>query len=124
MKPLLLILVLLASAASGFAQAPAAVERELLGYLDNMRKFGSYNSGYDGDKLEKNSDALKKALLKYGKRADILAFPFTKFSDHAYVVTSRDKRLRIYSWDLESGGTMHDFDNVFQYKAKSGKIYT
>ncbi len=124
MKSILLILILLASAAAGFAQAPAAVERELLGYLDNMRKFGSYNSAYDEGKLEKNSDSLKKALLKYGKRADILAYSFAKFSDHAYVVTSRDKHLRIYSWDLESGGTMHNYDNVFQYKAKSGKIYT
>jgi hypothetical protein len=124
MKPILLLLIVLSAAGSVLAQAPAAVDRELVGYLENMRKFGSYNGSYDGDKLEKNSDSLKKALLKYGKRVDILAYAFPKLGDRAYVVTSRDKRLRIYSWDTESGGTMHNFDNVFQYQGKSGKVYT
>ena len=54
----------------------------------------------------------------------MLAYKFPKLSDKMYVATSRDGRFRIYSWDLSDGGTMHNFDNVFQYKGKSGKVYT
>lgn len=121
MKVLFLLLVFLPVAA--FAQTPAAVEREMIGYLNNISKYGNYAGAFDGDKLDANNTSLKSALLKYGKRADILAYPFSKLNDKMYVVTSRDGRFRVYSWDLESGGTMHDFDNVFQYQAKSGKVY-
>jgi hypothetical protein len=30
--------------------------------------------------------------------------------------------LRVYSWDLESGGTMHDYDLLIQYRGASGNV--
>jgi hypothetical protein len=33
------------------------------------------------------------------------------------IATSADGLFRIYSWDTWTGGTMHFFDNVYQYKA-------
>lgn len=124
MRTVSIILISLLFAMAASAQAPVAVERELIGYLDNITKYGNYGGEFDGDKLDKNNTALKNALIKYGKRADILAYKFAKLDNKMDIATSRDGRLRIYSWDLEDGGTMHDFDNVFQYKGKSGKIYT
>jgi hypothetical protein len=40
------------------------------------------------------------------------------------VATSRDGKLRIYSWDLETGGTMHDFECVYQFQGDSGGVRT
>jgi len=120
----LALIVILFSAAAASAQTPAAIEKELVGYLNTISKYGNYAGAYDGDKLDAANTSLKNALIKYGKRADTLAFPFSKLDNKMYVTTSRDGRFRVYSWDLEDGGTMHDFDNVFQYKGKSGKVYT
>ena len=111
-------------AGTAFTQTPAAVERELAGYLANISKYGNYGGGYDEERLRNNNDDLRAKLIKHGKRADILKFAFPGLKDKMYVTTSKDGRFRIYSWDLESGGTMRDFDSVFQYKGNSGKIYT
>lgn len=39
------------------------------------------------------------------------------------IVTSSDGHLRIYSWDTWLGGTMKDFNNIFQFKS-GDKIHT
>ena len=38
-----------------------------------------------------------------------------------FVATSADGKLRVYSW-TSNWGTMHDFDSVYQYRGKSGKV--
>lgn len=39
-----------------------------------------------------------------------------------YVAESSDRKLRVYSWDKWTGGTMHFFDTTAQYKTASGKV--
>ncbi|HEU5165539.1 MAG TPA: hypothetical protein VFU29_08380, partial [Chitinophagaceae bacterium] len=39
------------------------------------------------------------------------------------IATSEDSLFRIYSWDTWAGGTMHFFNNVFQYNY-NGKVIT
>lgn len=124
MKPIILTIIVLIMSAGLFGQTPAAVERELIGHLNNVSKYGSYFGGYDAQKLETANSGIKSALTKYGKRADILAYKFPNLGNKMYVATSPDRNLRIYSWDHQDGGTMHNYDNVFQYKAKNGKVYT
>src|SRR6476469_4167218 len=87
-----------------------------------MAKYGSYAGAYDADKLSKNSELIKSTLVKNGSRPDILRYGFPKLKDKMDIATSRDGRFRVYSWDLEDGGTMHDFDHVVQYIGKSGKV--
>ena len=36
------------------------------------------------------------------------------------IEASNDRRLKVYSWDTLSGGTMHFYENVYQYRAASG----
>ena len=115
-------ILFLASAA--ITQTPASVEREMLGYLDQINKYGTYGGAYESQKVEKGNSDLKKSLVSYAKRADILTYRFRKLIGKMYVATSRDGRLRIYSWDTNTGGTMHDFENVYQYRGKSGKVYS
>ncbi|HCA59926.1 MAG TPA: hypothetical protein DEP46_18320 [Blastocatellia bacterium] len=106
------------------AQTPEAIERELIVHLADISRFGNYGGGYDGDKLSAANDALRQKLMRFGTRADVLAYGFTGLNDEMYVATSKDGRLRIYSWDMQTGGTMRDFAAVFQFKGKSGKVIT
>ena len=41
-----------------------------------------------------------------------------------YIATSPDMKFRIYSWDTLTGGTMHFFDNVYQYLGRDGKVHS
>ena len=40
-----------------------------------------------------------------------------------FITTSNDGNFRIYSWDTFTGGTMHFFKNIYQWKL-NGKVFT
>jgi hypothetical protein len=105
------------------AQTLPVIERELIGRLDNISKFGTYGGNFD-DKVYAENKAFKTALLTYGRRSDVMRYLFPKLKEKMQITTSRDGKLRIYSWDQETGGTMHDHDSVFQYRGTSGKVLT
>lgn len=109
---------------SANGQTPEAIEKELLGHLADISRFGNYGGDYDEDKLSAANDSLRQKLMRYGTHADVLAYGFKGLNDEMYVATSKDGRLRIYSWDMQTGGTMRDFAAVFQFKGKSGKVIT
>jgi hypothetical protein len=121
MKLAFLILLFAASIA---AQTPSVIEAELLGYLDTMSKSGSYGGEYDEEKLNAATTAFKQKLMKYAVRGDVLKYPFPKLKETMFIATSKDGKFRIYSWDLESGGTMHDYDRVIQFVGSGGKVIT
>ena len=115
------VLLFLLIATRVAAQSPAAIETELLGYLTTMAESGTYSGEYDEEKLEPATDALKKKLMHYATRADVLKYGFPRLKDEMFIATSRDGRLRVYSWDLQTGGTMPEYDQVIQYVGASGK---
>lgn len=48
---------------------------------------------------------------------ETLTYPFDSLrTDKIDVVTSKDNLFRIYSWDTWTGGSMHSFENIIQYK--------
>jgi len=111
----------------GIAQTPQTVEKQMIEQVDIIGKYGTYSGSYSDDDGAKNTaanEALTKLLVKYGKRADILAYTFPRLNKKIRIVTSRDGRFRIYSWDTETGGTLHDYSSVLQYKGASGRVYT
>jgi len=57
---------------------------------------------------------LLEALNKYH---ELLDYDF-KFLDKP--VTSPNKKLSAYSWDTQMGGTMRDYQTIFQYQVKDG----
>ena len=69
MKYLFLCLILFAASAA--AQTPFAVEREIIGHLDAITKYGSYGDSYDEAKLSKHNELLKNTLIRNGKRPEI-----------------------------------------------------
>jgi len=112
------------AAGSAFGQSPATVERDILVQLKNVDKFASYSGSFDEEKLDAANSAVRDLLVKNGDRLDVLQYGFPKLKDEMYIATSPDGKLRIYSWDLETGGTMHDYDEVFQYQATGGQVHT
>ena len=123
MKSLILPIILALSFAV-VAQTPAAVERDILAQLKDVDKFGSYGGDSDEEKLDAANSAVRDLLIKNAARLDVLRYSFPALKKEINIVTSRDGKLRIYSWDMQTGGTMHDYDTVFQYQGASGKTYS
>lgn len=83
-------------------------------------------------KLE-NSDSADLYSEKFGKEIAnfiknnpaTLTYAFKKLSDSifCFLHTSDDGNFRIYSWDTETGGSMHFFKVIHQWKA-NGKVFT
>ena len=105
-----------------FAQSPKAIEADLLKSFKKIsyweRKRSSDTTTAWSDSLEIANDAFGKKLQYYtGKFPATLDMKFSTFSDQPLSINqSTDGQFRIYSWDTLTGGTMHNFENVFQYK--------
>lgn len=124
MRIFIFVIFLLAFSIPAFAQNNAQIEKELVAALADIQKYGSYGGGYDEVKLPKAQDVFLEKLLKYTKIASTLSYKFTALDEEMSIATSDDGKFRIYSWDLQDGGTMHDFANVYQYQGADGKIYS
>jgi hypothetical protein len=116
-----LIAILFLAASSAFSQTPARVETELLGFLTDISKYGNYGGECDDEKLSAANDGLKRSLMNNGTKAAMLAYSFPKLREEMYVATSKDGKFRIYSWDMQTGGTMRDFAAVYQFRGTGGK---
>jgi hypothetical protein len=110
-----------------FGQTPAQIEKELVGHIKNIRKWSSYTNSYDekmGADLYKENETFKTKLLKHSKKLSTLKYKFAELNKYISISTSDDNKFRIYSWDTETGGTMHNFENVYQFQGKNGKAHS
>jgi hypothetical protein len=122
-----IVLVLAIFSAFSFGQTPEKLERELIGHLKNIEEWTMINdrTGEDvSEKLDKERATFRAKLLKNTKRPSVLRFGFNDLAKHMYISTSPDGKFRIYSWDTLTGGTMHFFDNVYQYQCGDGKTHS
>jgi hypothetical protein len=120
-------LFLLVFALSAFGQTNEKIEQELVGHIKNILEWSNYTnrSGENlSEKLFKENEIFKKKLSKYTKRLSTLKYKFPRLAEDINISTSEDGKFRIYSWDTETGGTIHRFENVYQYKGKNGKVYS
>ncbi len=117
--------ILLVLAFSAFGQTNAEIEQELVGHIKNIQKWSNYGSEFNEELLAKENELFKKKLLDYTKNASTLNYQFSELKKYLSGLTkSEDRKLRIYSWDTEVGGTLHFFDNVFQFQGNDGKVYS
>lgn len=121
-KVLFAAVLIILTAALAAAQSPAAVEKMLLQQLDTTSKYGSYGDSYDEAKLSAGNKKIIEILRAKGTRSDILQYDFPALKDRIFITTSEDGKLRIYSWDMQTGGTLHDYASVIQYQGRSGKV--
>jgi hypothetical protein len=124
MRILIITIFLLAFAIPAFAQTNAQIEKELVAAITELQKYSTYGGGYDEDKLSKAQDTFEEKLLKYTKTASTLSYKFAALDEEINIATSDDGKFRIYSWDLQDGGTMHDYARVYQYLGADGKVYS
>jgi hypothetical protein len=117
-------LLLLVFSLPAFAQSNEQIERELVGHLRNIEKWSSYGSESDGDKLSDENEMFREKLLKYTKSAATLRYKFGALDEYMQLATSADEKFRIYSWDTQDGGTMHNYSKVFQFQGADGKVYS
>jgi hypothetical protein len=80
-----------------------------------------------------NYDSLKFYSDKFGREftsfiknnPGTLSYPFNKLTENntCYIRTSSDGNFKIYSWDTWTGGSMHMFQYIYQWKA-NGRVFT
>ena len=78
------------------------------------------------DSITFYSDRFEREYTKFiQNNAATLNYPFTTLVDSNFcdVRTSSDGYFRIYSWDTWTGGTMHIFKTIYQWKT-NGKVFT
>jgi hypothetical protein len=124
MKIFITGLFLLLSTMSVPAQSNAQIEKELAAAIKEVQKYSNYGNAYDGDKLSRANEVFEKKLLKYTKVPSTLTYKFSALDDLLTIAASEDGRFRIFSWDMQDGGTMHDYARVYQYKGADGKVYS
>lgn len=115
---------LIVFALSAFGQTNAKIEQELVDGIKNIQKYSAYGSDYDEEKLTKANEVFAEKVLRYAKVPSTLGYKFSALNEYMFNATSEDGKFRIYSWDTEDGGTMHNFSRVYQYQAADGKVYS
>ncbi|GAB3909296.1 hypothetical protein [Mucilaginibacter boryungensis] len=127
MKKVILVCVLFLSVNGLFAQTTKRIEADL---LKSFKKI-DYWRWNNKDTTINNIDSLFEANNRFGRKLQNYAskYPYTIYAPFHSLIkndvdinTSSDNLLRVYSWDTETGGTMHFFQNVFQYKERA-KVY-
>jgi hypothetical protein len=106
-----------------FAQTPKQIENELLrsfkriDYWDQQRSKDTSMAWFDS--LEKANDVFGKKLKAYTQKYPAtITCPFNLLKkNYVDISSSTDGLFRIYSWDTWTGGTMHFFESVFQWKS-------
>ncbi|MBX7173239.1 MAG: hypothetical protein K1X72_19880 [Pyrinomonadaceae bacterium] len=106
------------------AQTPQVIEQTLVKNLKEVQKFSSYGGNYDDEKLSKANEVFENNLLNYTKIASTLSYGFPALNKMMMNATSEDGKFRIYSWDTETGGTMHDYSRIYQFRGGDGKVYS
>ena len=117
-------LFIFVSALSVFSQSNQQIETELISGIKDIQKHTIYGGDYDREKLSRAQAVFEERLLKFSKFPSTLRYEFRELDELMSIVTSEDGKLRSYSWDLQDGGTMHRFANVYQYEGADGGVYS
>lgn len=93
-------------------------------FVQLYSKLVSFIQG-DYDSISFYSDKFETEFISFIKNNPTsLNHPFKGLIDRSFCVvkTSSDGNFRIYSWDTWTGGTMHVFKTIYQWKS-NGKIF-
>lgn len=120
---LLFILAIFVSISS-FSQAKLAAQEERLVKLYSKMTSFRFQAN---DSLMYYTKKFEKDLKRFVKNNPAtLKYAFKKLdgeNSYCNVKTSSDGNFRVYSWDTETGGTMHFFKSFYQWQS-NGKVFT
>ncbi|MDD2368891.1 MAG: hypothetical protein PHQ90_06275 [Sulfuricurvum sp.] len=75
----------------------------------------------DSDSIEDVSEQLSQEIIDLiSSNPETLEYDFKKLVNTLKIITSDDKKLRFYSWDTQTGGSMHFYKNIIQYQTENG----
>jgi hypothetical protein len=120
----LVTLFVFVSSLSVFGQNNEKIENELVSGIKEIQKYSIYGGDYDQQKLSNAQGVFEEQLLKFTKVRSTLNYAFSGLDELMFIVTSEDGKFRVYSWDLQDGGTMHRFARVYQYQGPDGEVYS
>ena len=117
------ILLLFFSTSTLFAQDLKLIEKDLtrsfheIGFWHNKIYSSNYDPTFENS-LEDANDSFELLLLKYtSSNLQTLNYDFKGLLNNGLTITtSEDGLFRIYSWDTQTGGTMLNINNVFQFR--------
>ncbi|MBS1524026.1 MAG: hypothetical protein JST19_00165 [Bacteroidetes bacterium] len=107
---------------SVFAQAPRRIVEDDL--AKSFKRIDYWDQRHNKDTSW--SDSLQAANDVFGKKLQYYTNNYPETMSSLYnlealglkITESSDGLFRIYSWDEKGGGTMHEFENVMQYRDK------
>ncbi|WP_276133915.1 hypothetical protein [Polluticoccus soli] len=119
MKKALSLLVLSICLTSTIAVAQTS--NLLASYESHLSRLNKWEQEYANDFRYDSLEAINKSLIRLLiQNPGLLNADFSKLNGKGSVVsTSEDKRVRIYSWDDGTGGTMRSANSVIHYKVGS-----
>lgn len=104
-----------------FAQNMNSVESDLLKSFSRIQYWASDGRGqdYSLDSLLAANQNFEKMLFQVtSKQAASLNHPFKSLVDKGLHISSApDGKFRIYTWNTLTGGSMHFYKNLFQFKS-------
>ena len=99
---------------SSQAKSGPGPDAKIAGYLDSISKAQGGDDSTDA--LTKSNETLLDYMQKECANPTLISNKLRQASEKGLgVATSSDKKMRIYSWDTCTGGTMHFFDALAQY---------
>ncbi len=118
----MLSFMLISLTAFSQSRSPKELEKELVKTHAKLTK--QLNGNYDS--LEYYSSKFNKQLTSYiSNNPNTMDYPFELLtsSNKIQIADAPDGNFRIYSWDTQLGGSMHLYNNLYQYKS-SNKVFT
>jgi hypothetical protein len=123
-----IFICLIFSSFLAYGTRPEIIEDDLYKHLSKINYWADnyvINAKINSeDSLIKENKIFKQKILKYtSNHPSTLLFDFKRLKSIGLTVAlSGDKLFKIYSWDTRTGGTMHYYDGIYQYK--TDKVYS
>ena len=121
----LLILATVAIAAPIYAQTCAQADAALAQAYTQMKEGGSHAGSANENQRDTAETRFHQTLSAYLQQSDSWACRFPRTTRAGIIIhTAPNGRLRSFSWDAQSGGTLREYHNLLQYRTLSGRSAT
>lgn len=110
------------------AQNISVIEKQLNSAFQRIDYWSSEGRDHKDayDSLASANTKFENLLVRYtSTHPETLHHDFKSLEKTGLITaTSEDGKFRVYSWDTQTGGTMHFFKNVYQYETPDKKIHS
>ena len=85
----------------------------------------SEDSVNSSDSIQIADDIIRTQIIKQGnKNSSFFNYSFKNLAEYLNIISSKDKLLRIYTWDTWTGGTGHYYYAVAQFLGEDKNVHT